>query len=415
MGDLITAIDLGTSKVCVMIAEIDEKGKTQIIGLGKSPCKGIKKGIVVDIEATTNSILEAVEQAENMADIEVEEAFINIPGGYTNLIKNKGVIAVSNEDREITMEDVKRVLNSATIVSIPQDQRIIDVVPNQYIIDGYDEIKDPIGMVGIRLEVDCDIITGSVTSVLNLVRSVNRSGIEVLGIIMEPLATSEAVLTRDEKELGVLLVDIGSGTTDLSLFKHGRLIYSNLIPVAGNHITNDISVGLRIPFKESEDIKKKHGLAYVPLAKEENVIEIKPISIDETIKVNEVNLAQIIEARISEIFELINSDIINKGIKNEILTGVVLTGGGVNYFNGIKELGSKIFGLPVRLGQPNIIGAKEPIFSTGVGLVNYGYKRKFNYYIEYNNVENKNSKHRKGFSTSKNVMNFIKKIWDEYF
>jgi len=413
MGKLLASIDIGTSKICVVIADIDRNGSSQIIGIGKSSCDGIRKGVVTDIEATSKAITTALEQAENMANVEVDEVYINIPGGYTNVINNKGVIAVSNDNREITFDDVKRVLNSATIVSIPPDQQIIDIIPRQYIVDGYDEIKDPIGMVGVRLEADVDIVLGSSTTVLNLVKSVNKSGLEVLGIIMEPYATSHSILTQDETELGVLLIDVGAGTTDISLFKNGRLIYSDIIPVAGNHITNDISIGLRVASKESEDIKRRYGLAYTPSAKEDITFAVNPIGISEKIDVTEYQLAQIIEARICEIFEIINSKLNNVGLKNQILTGVVLTGGGVSYFGGIKEIATLIFGLPVRVGQPYMLGVKEPIFSAGVGMINYVMKRKFNYYIEYNNVEKKKKKYKNKDSTK--VASFLKKVWNDYF
>ncbi|KPU28315.1 cell division protein FtsA [Caloranaerobacter sp. TR13] len=415
MGNVVTSIDLGSSKICVIISEIDSNGQLQIVGIGKSRCKGIKKGVVVDIEETTKAILEAVTQAENMADLEVYEAYINIPGGYTKLFRNKGIIAVSSDDKEISFEDVKRVLNSATIVSIPQDKRIIDIIPRQYIVDGYDEISDPVGMVGIRLEVEADIIVGSTTTVLNLVKSVNKAGIEVLGIVMEPIATSEAVLTKDEKDLGVLLLDIGAGTSDFSVFKNGTLIYSNILPIAGNHITNDISVGLRLPFNRSEEIKKKFGVAYTKLADDNNVFEINPLGFSNNLEINEMQLSEIIEARIKEIFELINIDLIKNRVKDKILTGMVITGGGVSYFKGVTELGIEVFGLPVRIGQPFQMGAQEPIFSSAVGLVNYGFKRKLNYYIEYNNVEIKKSRGKKRNKNTKSVMSFLKTIWDEYF
>ncbi|WP_069650167.1 cell division protein FtsA [Caloranaerobacter ferrireducens] len=415
MGNVVTSIDLGSSKICVIISEIDSNGQLQVVGIGKSRCKGIKKGVVVDIEETTKAILEAVTQAENMADLEIYEAYINIPGGYTKLIRNKGIIAVSSDDKEISFEDVKRVLNSATIVSIPQDQRIIDIIPRQYIVDGYDEISDPVGMVGIRLEVEADIIVGSTTTVLNLVKSVNKAGIEVLGIVMEPIATSEAVLTKDEKDLGVLLLDIGAGTSDFSVFKNGTLIYSNILPIAGNHITNDISVGLRLPFNRSEEIKKKFGVAYTKLADDNNIFEINPLGFSNNLEVNEMQLSEIIEARIREIFEIINTDLIKNRVKDKILTGIVITGGGVSYFKGVTELGIEVFGLPVRIGQPYQMGTQEPIFSSAVGLINYGFKRKLNYYIEYNNVEIKKSRGKKRSKNTKSVMSILKTIWDEYF
>lgn len=413
MGEYITSIDLGTSKVCVIIGQIDRNGQLQIVGVGNCPCEGIKKGVVVDIESTSNAINCALEQAENMADAEVFDTYVNIPGGYTKLIRNKGIIAVSGEDREINYDDVKRVLNSATIISMPQDQQIIDIIPIQYIIDGYDEIKDPIGMVGIRLEADVDIVIGSSTTILNAVKSVNGAGLEVLGIVPEPFALSESVLSKDERELGALVIDIGAGTSDFSLFKNGQLIYNNLIPIAGNHITNDISVGLRISYNESENIKKKFGIAYTPLASDKNVFDINPIGINEKVCISELKLSGIIEARVGEAFELINAELIRQGVKQEILTGIVLTGGGTSNFPGIKELANEIFNLPVRIGKPKYIGVNDPIYSSGVGLINYSLKRKFNYYVEYNNLEVRKGKNRKNSSSS--ISSFFKKIWEEYF
>lgn len=413
MDDLITAIDLGTSKVTVIICEIDKNSHLQVIGVGSSSCEGIKKGVVVDIEETSNAISNALQQAENMADVEVDRAYVNIPGGYTRIIRNKGIIAVSGENREINMDDVKRVLNSATIISMPQDQQIIDIIPNQYIIDGYDEIKDPIGMVGVRLEADVQIVTGSTTTILNLIKSVNSSGIDVLGIVPEPFAEAESILSKDERELGVLLIDMGAGTTDVSLFKNDQLVYSKLIPIAGNHITNDISVGLRISYKESEEIKKQYGTAYTPLAKNKNSIDINPIGMNEKVNITQSELSEVIEARVSEIFDIINMELVRSGFKQDILTGIVITGGGASYFPGIKELSKEIFNLPVRIGLPDSIGVKEPIFSTSLGLIKYSFKRKFNYFIEYNNVDTKKGKAKR--SSNRNIFSLFKKMWEEYF
>lgn len=415
MGDYIASIDIGTSKICTIISEIDKFGKLQIIGIGKTNCEGIRKGVVVDIESTARSISESVEQAENMADAEINQVFVNIPGGYASIIKNKGIIAVSNENREIGIEDIKRVLNSATIISIPPDRQIVDIVPAQYIVDGYDEIKDPTGMFGVRLEADVDIITASLTTIQNLVKSVNKAGLEVLGIIMEPLATSQSVLTKDEMELGVLLIDIGAGTTDFSVFKDGRLVYSGLIPAAGNHITNDISIGLRLAFDDSEEIKRKFGLAYKGLAKNENTFQASPIGMNDKMNISETQLAEIIEARVCEIFEIINSELINIGLKKEILTGVVITGGGISYLRGIKEIGRLLFGLPIRIGQPNGLGVTDPIFSASVGMINYSLKRKFNYYIEYNNVEKKKARSKGKSKESTKMISIFKKLWNDYF
>ncbi|SDY44366.1 cell division protein FtsA [Proteiniborus ethanoligenes] len=415
MSDYIASIDIGTSKICTIISELDRNGKVQIIGIGKAQCEGIRKGVVVDIESTAKSISESVEQAENMADVEINQVYVNIPGGYTSIIRNKGIIAVSNDNREIGVDDIKRVLNSATIISVPPDRQIVDIVPVQYIVDGYDEISDPTGMFGVRLEADVEIVTASLTTIQNLVKSVNKAGLEVLGIIMEPLATSESVLTKDETELGVLLIDIGAGTTDFSVFKDGNIVYSGLIPAAGNHITNDISIGLRLAVKESEDIKRKYGLAYTGLAKNDNIFEATPIGLNEKIKIPELQLAEIIEARVGEIFEIINNELMKLGLKNEILAGVVITGGGISYLRGVKELGRILFDLPIRVGQPSGLGVKDPIFSASVGMINYSLKRKFNYYIEYNNVEKKRMRNKSRNKEENKVVSIFKKLWNDYF
>ncbi|MTI49036.1 cell division protein FtsA [Sporosalibacterium faouarense] len=415
MDNIITSIDLGTSKICVLIGQVDNN-QLHVLGLGKSESNGIKKGVVVDIEAAAKDIARAVEQAENMANVEIESVYINIPGGYSKLLNNKGVIAISGDNSEIDIEDVNRVLNSATIVSIPQGEQIIDIIPNQYIVDGYDEIKDPIGMSGIRLEVDANIVTSSSTTSLNLIKSVNKAGLEVLGIVMEPLALSEAIITKDEMELGVCIVDIGAGNSDVSIFKGNKLIYSSAIQVAGNHITNDISIGLRMPFDNSEEIKKHYGITYTPSADDEKCFDIKPIGRDEEISVSQLQLAEIIEARVSEIFELVNQQLVRSHLKNSILAGIVITGGGVSYLDGVLDLAKDIFDLPVRIGRPAYLGVEEPIFSTSVGLINYSFKRKFNYYVEYNNVDVKKNGYKGNMKKRKNnVVSTIKKIWDEYF
>ncbi|EOD01267.1 cell division protein FtsA [Caldisalinibacter kiritimatiensis] len=415
MTDFFTSIDLGTSKVCAIIAGKDKNGQVQIIGMGKSDCNGIKKGVVVDIESTTKGVINAVEQAENMADVTVTEAYINIPGGYSRIVSNKGMIAVSGDDNEISLEDIERVITSATIISVPQDQRIIDVIPNQYIVDGYDEIKDPTGMVGTRLEVEADIVTASVTTTQNLIKSINKAGIDVVGIFMEPLATANSVLTDDEKELGVLLIDIGAGTSDISIFKKNRLIYSNILLVGGNHITNDLSIGLRIPFKQSEEIKRRYGAVEYTEDNNDNVIEINPIGLNKEIKVSKYQLSEIIEARVGEVFELIDKELHKNKLKKQLLAGAVITGGGVSYLKGIEKLAGLRLGLPVRIGKPNELVANEPIYSTAVGIINYVYKRKFKYYIEYSNTEAIKSNYRSKTKNNNKLTSLVKKVWKEYF
>ena len=423
MSDLITAIDLGSSKVCVIVADMDRHGRIQVLGMGRSHCNGIKKGVVVDIEETTKAIMEAISQAENMSNIEINQVYINLAGGLCRLTRNKGVIAVTGEDREITTEDVKRVLNSATIVSIPQEEQLIDVIPTQYVVDGYDEIMDPIGMTGVRLEVDADIITGSATTVLNLVKAVNRSGVEVLGIIMEPLATSEAVLTSDAKEMGVLLIDCGAGTTDLTYFKNGKVMYSNIVPVGGYHITNDISVALRIPFDEGEDIKVKHGSVDIEhCTQNDEEIEVNQIGSSDPTVFNRSELSEIVEVRVSELFNIVKADLQKQNINGHFVAGVVITGGGLSYIHGITELAKNIFETNAQIGYPKVLGANEPVYATSVGIAKYILKRKYNYHIEYNSMDVKKPdlstkepiKNQKNSSKS-NFTSKLKTIFKDYF
>lgn len=388
MSNILTSIDLGTSKVCVVVAELDAHGRTQVLGIGRSNCRGIKKGVVVDIEETTNAIMEAISQAENMSNADITKATINLPGGYCKLVRNKGIIAVSGEDKEITYDDVKRVLNSATIVSIPQDQQLIDVIPTQYVVDGYDEIMDPIGMTGIRLEVDADIITGSSTTVLNLIKAINRAGIEVVGIIMEPLATAEAVLNADAKDMGVLLLDVGAGTTDYTFFKNGKIQYSSIVPVGGSHITADISTVFRVPTEIGEEIKVRYGsLSEENTKTKDEFFEAVQLGSSEPIQFSVEELQEVIEFRVREIFSIVSQDLQKKGIANSLIAGVVLTGGGLSYLEGIKELASEMFNANVQIGSPNVMGANEPVYSVAVGIIKYSLKRKNSYYIEYNNID----------------------------
>lgn len=388
MSNMLTSIDLGTSKVCVVVAELDAHGRTQVLGVGRSNCKGIKKGVVVDIEETTNAIMEAISQAENMSNVDINKATINLPGGYCKLVRNKGIIAVSGENKEITHDDVKRVLNSATIVSIPQDQQLIDVIPTQYVVDGYDEIMDPIGMTGIRLEVDADIITGSSTTVLNLIKAINRAGIEVTGIIMEPLASAEAVLTPDAKDMGVLLIDVGAGTTDYTFFKSGKIQYSNIVALGGAHITSDIGSVFRLPLEVGEEIKIKYGTLDIEnISSNEEYFEAMQLgsSVPKMFSVEE--LSEVIDLRVREIFSIVIQDLQKKNYLNNLVAGVVITGGGLSYLDGVKELASEMFNANVQIGSPNVMGANEPVYSVAVGIIKYNLKRKNSYYIEYNNLD----------------------------
>lgn len=375
MNNLVVSLDIGSSKVCVLIAEMNKK-QFNILGVGTSECKGVRKGIIVDIDATVDAIKDAVKQAEQMSNKEIKSVFVNISGGYTKLYKNKGVIAVSREDREITADDVKRVIQAAKVLSVPADKEIIDIIPEQFIVDGYDEIRDPVGMVGVRLEVDANLVVASCTTVQNIIRSVQRSGLNIDGIVVEPIGTSAVILNDDEKELGVALIDIGAETTDISVFKKGALIYTKVIPVGGNHITNDISMICKISSADAEKIKRQHGVANANLVKSDDVIKINNIAGKGEKDIYLEDIAQIMDARISEILYLVRKELEDNNLLNSLSAGVVITGGGLFNLKGIQDVAQSFFESPVRFGYPNYIGVASPIYSAAAGIAMYALKQK---------------------------------------
>lgn len=371
MNEVITGVDIGSSKVCTIIGEFNRNNQIQILGVGTAECKGLKKGIIVDIDNAQEAIKSSFEQAERMSNMEINHVYINIAGGHTSLIKNKGVVAVLNENMEVTPDDVERVFQAARIINLPVDREIIGIIPLQFIVDGYDHIKDPVGMIGNRLEVEAYIITAATVSVQNLVRSVERCGVDVSGIVIDPLASAEVILSKDEKELGVALVDVGGEITDISIFQGEKLVFTKMIPVGGYHITNDISIGLKIPVSEAESIKRQYGLASVSMLKSEEKIKINSMGGSKTLTISNIQLVDIIEARVQEIYYLINRELEESGYKDSISGGVVITGGGLSFINGSAELGSSILGLPVRIGMPTYIGVASPVYSSGCGIVKY--------------------------------------------
>ncbi len=375
MSSYVASLDIGSSKVCVLIAEMNRK-QFNILGVGTAECKGVKKGIIVDIDATVEAIKNAVRQAEQMSNREIKSVFVNIIGGYTSIYKNKGVIAVTREDKEITQDDVKRVLQAARVISVPADKEIIDTIPEQFIVDGYDGIRDPIGMVGVRLEVDVNLIVASCTTVQSIVRSIQKAGLSLDGIILEPVATASAVLNEDEKELGVALIDVGAETTDISVFKKGTLIYTKVIPVGGNHITNDISVICKISSADSEKIKRQYGVASANMIKENDVIKISNIAGKGEKEISLQDVAEIVDARISETLYLIKKNLDEYNLLNTLSAGIVITGGGMFNIKGIVDAASECFELPVRLGYPNYIGVANPIYSASTGMALYALKQK---------------------------------------
>jgi cell division protein FtsA len=368
-------MDIGTTKVCTVIAKINEINELEIMGVGIVPSKGLRKGVVINIDSTATSIAASVEKAEIQAGIEVKGVYLGISGGHVEGINSKGVIAVSDKNHEINETDVRRVIDAATAIVIPVDREVIHIIPQEFIVDDQDGIKDPVGMSGIRLEALVNVITAAATSVNNILKSVNKAGFESSDIVLEPLAAAQAILTEEEKELGVVLVDIGGGTTDYVIFEGGSLRKTGIFSIGGNHITNDIAFGLKTPPIAAEEIKRKYGSAIVDYIPEEETIEVPGLGGRTPVLEKRRALAQIIEPRIEEILSLVNRELEKNGKKDFFAAGVVLTGG-VALTPHIADLAGEVFNLPVRIGRPlGIKGLKDmvdsPIYSTAVGLTLY--------------------------------------------
>ena len=376
--NLIVGIDIGTTKICAIIGEVDSQGEIDIIGLGLSPSRGLRKGVVIDLESTVESIKKSVHEAEIMAGIPVESAYVGIAGGHIKGISSRGVIAVSGKNREITQTDIDRVIDAAKAVALPMDREVIHVLPQEYIIDNQDRIKQPLGLSGVRLEVDVHIITGAVASAQNIIKSVNRAGLEVKDIILEQLASSESTMVSDEKDLGVAVVDIGGGTTDLAIFVNGSIRHAAVISLGGDNFTYDIAVGLRTPNREAEGIKRKHGCVLTTLLDDKETVEVPTVGGRKPRVVSRQVLCEIMEPRAEEIFGLVDREIKNSGYGNLIPAGVLITGGS-SLMKGMVEIAEQIFDLPVRLGIPSGFGGlaeivKSPEYSTGTGLLLYGWR-----------------------------------------
>jgi len=371
--NIIVGLDIGTTKICAIVAEVNEE-RVDIVGIGTHPSKGLRKGVVINIDATVESIRKAVEEAELMAGVEITSVYCGIAGSHIRGFNSHGIVAVKN--REVAENDVKRVIDAARAVAIPMDREIIHVLPQEFIVDDQDGIMEPLGMSGVRLEAKVHIVTGAVTSTQNIIRCCNRTGLEVNDIVLEQLAASEAVLIPDEKELGVALVDIGGGTTDLVLFSQGAVRQTAIFGLGGNHLTNDIAVGMRTPLVESEKIKTKFGCALSSMIKKEEMIEVPSVGGRRPRVLSRQILAEIIEPRMEEIFTLVHREILKTGYENLIPSGVVLTGGTAS-LEGLPELVEQIFNLPVRRGYPAGVGGlmdvvNNPMYASGVGLVLYG-------------------------------------------
>jgi cell division protein FtsA len=371
--NIIVGLDVGTTKISAIVGEVNENG-VEIIGIGTQPSRGMRKGVVINIDATVESIRKAVEEAELMAGAQITSVYCAIAGSHIRGFNSHGIVAVKN--REVQESDVKRVLDAARAVAIPMDREVLHVLPQEYIVDEQDGIMEPLGMSGVRLEAKVHIVTAAVTSTQNIIRCCNRTGLEVKDIVLGQLAASEAVLIPDEKELGAVLVDIGGGTTDLVVFSQGAVRQTAVFGLGGNHLTNDIAVGLRTPLVESEKIKTKYGCALTAMVKKEEMIEVPSVGGRRSRNLSRQILAEIIEPRMEEIFSLVHREILKSGYENLIPSGVVLTGGTAS-LEGLPELVEQIFNLPVRRGYPAGVGGlmdvvNNPMYATGVGLVLYG-------------------------------------------
>ena len=369
--DLIVGLDIGTSKVVAVVAEMQQDGRYEIVGLGQHESKGLKKGVVVNIETTVASIQQALEEAELMADCKIRTVYTGIAGSHIRSFNSIGMVAI--KDKEVTDADVARVIETAKAVNIPTDQQILHVLPQEFIIDGQEDIREPIGMSGVRLDVKVHIVTGAVSAAQNIIKCVRRCGLEVQDLILQPLASSTAVLTQDEKELGVALVDIGGGTTDIAIFTGGSIRHTAVIPIAGDQITNDVAMALRTPTPDAEEIKLRHGIAKQVLANPADKIEVPGIGDRGPLSLSRQALAAVIEPRVEELFSLVQQVIRESGYEELLSSGVVITGG-TSMLPGMAELGEDIFLKPVRIGVPEYAGGladvvRTPRFATALGLL----------------------------------------------
>jgi cell division protein FtsA len=372
--NLVVALDIGTSKVAALVAELRADGSLEILGMGGHESKGLKKGVVVNIEATVNAVQRALEEAELMADCKIASAFTGIAGSHIKSFNSTGMVAI--KDREVGALDVERAIETAKAVNIPTDQQILHVLRQEFIIDGQEDVREPIGMSGVRLEVKVHIVTGAVSAAQNIVKCVRRCGLEVNDLILQPLASSRAVLSEDETDLGVCLVDVGGGTSDIAVFTHGAIRHTAVIPIAGDQITNDIAMALRTPTAEAEVIKVRHGVALRQLADPNEMIEVPGIGDRGPRVMSRQTLAEVIEPRVEELFSLVQQVLRESGFEELLSSGVVLTGGS-SVMRGMVELGEEIFHMPVRVGVPRYAGGladvvRSPRYATAVGLLMEG-------------------------------------------
>jgi cell division protein FtsA len=373
--DCVVGLDIGTTKVCAIVAEIADSGDMTIVGVGNAVSHGIRKGVVVDIDLATHAINESVEKAKAMSGYDIHQVFVGVTGEHIASLNSRGVIAVTHADREITRGDVERAEDQARVIVLPPDREIIHVIPRAYVVDGQNGIRKPIGMSATRLEVETHIVTAATTFIQNVKKCVHKAGLGIEDMVLEPIATAEAVLLDDEKSLGVVIADIGGGTTDIAIFVDGDICYSKAIPVGGNHVSRDISIGLRTSFEEAERVKLTEAVATdIPLGNDE-VFEVISLGSDEPRLLPKRILSEIVEPRMHELFTLVKQEIAKSGYYNALPGGIVLSGGGAQ-LRGAADLCRQVTGLPVRLGAPHDVGGygeslRSPIYATAVGLVHY--------------------------------------------
>lgn len=376
--ELLVGIDIGTSKVLTLVGEVTSEGRLNVIGYGSHPSSGLKRGVVVNIESTVQSIQRSVEDAELMTGCDIFSAYTGIAGSHIRSINSHGIVAI--RDQEVTSSDVDRVIDAAKAIAIPADQRILHVLPQEYIIDNQNAIREPIGMSGVRLEAKVHIVTGAVSAAQNIIKCMQRCGLTTSDIVLEQFASSQSILTEDEKELGVCMIDIGGGTSDVAIFTDGAIRHTAVIPIAGDQVTNDIAIALRTPTRNAEEIKIKYGCALQDLVDTSELIDIPNIGERMGRRLPRRALAEVVEARYEELFTLALGELRRSGLEEFMAAGIVLTGG-ASKVSGAQELAERIFKVPVRIGRPhNVTGMSDiihnPIYATGIGLLVYGLQQR---------------------------------------
>ena len=376
---IVVGLDIGTTKVCAIVASIDEMQQINILGVGKAPSDGLNRGVVVNIDKTVNAIRTAVEQAQLASGIQVQSVNVGIAGDHIRSLRSKGVITINNRDNEITVKDVERLLEDCQRIMLPTDQQIIHVIPQEFIVDGQDGINDPVGMSGMRMEAEVHIITGLVSAAKNIYRCVERAGFQVADVILEPLASSYAVLDDEEKEAGVVLVDIGGGTTDVAVFQDNTIRHTAVVAIAGQKVTDDVRIGLSVLEDQASELKHAHGVSYGDLIEEDEIITVPGIAGRPPKEIKKSILAHIIQARVEEILEIVAIEIKRSGYSDELSAGVVFTGGG-SLVEGISQLANDVLGMDAKVGLPRGLSGglvnevNNPIYATGVGLVLHALK-----------------------------------------